>query len=133
MAGAVTIVRLDVPRVVEADTTPVVLDCDFQVDEWERPGLVLKWWVLSGLLISSATPAVAGDFFAAEQKAVSGVRSCLSVKWNSATCLFTRVNFCYCRVINVVHKVTKEKIHPAAPGPYKVILLVGYILPASPL
>lgn len=45
MAGAVTIVKLDVPDVVEADTTPVVLDCDFQVNEWERDGLVLKWYV----------------------------------------------------------------------------------------
>ena len=43
MAVAVTIVRLSVPRAVEANTTAVVLDCDFQVHEWERPGLVLKW------------------------------------------------------------------------------------------
>ncbi|XP_045137517.1 uncharacterized protein LOC123519904 isoform X3 [Portunus trituberculatus] len=45
MAVAVTIVRLSVPRAVEANTTAVVLDCDFQVHEWERPGLVLKWYM----------------------------------------------------------------------------------------
>ncbi|XP_050687489.1 uncharacterized protein LOC126980993 [Eriocheir sinensis] len=45
LAGAVDIVRLDVPRVVEADSSPVVLDCEFQVHEWARSGLVIKWYV----------------------------------------------------------------------------------------
>lgn len=63
MAGAVTIVKLDVPHVVEADTTPVVLDCDFQVHEWERRGLVLKWWVLCRSLASRPTPAASGESF----------------------------------------------------------------------
>ncbi|KAK8378557.1 hypothetical protein O3P69_011215 [Scylla paramamosain] len=41
----VSIVRLTVPEVVRANSTEVVLDCDYQVDEWERPGLVVKWYV----------------------------------------------------------------------------------------
>ncbi|XP_069169337.1 uncharacterized protein [Procambarus clarkii] len=44
-AEGVSIVRLWVPEVVEANTSAVVLDCDYQVDEWERPGLVVKWYV----------------------------------------------------------------------------------------
>ncbi|XP_042235336.1 uncharacterized protein LOC121875052 isoform X2 [Homarus americanus] len=44
-AGGVSIVRLTVPEVVKTNTTAVVLDCDYQVDEWERPGLVVKWYV----------------------------------------------------------------------------------------
>ncbi|XP_071537177.1 uncharacterized protein [Panulirus ornatus] len=43
--GGVSIVRLTVPEVVEANASEVVLDCDYQVDEWERPGLVVKWYV----------------------------------------------------------------------------------------
>ncbi|XP_071524417.1 uncharacterized protein [Panulirus ornatus] len=43
--GGVSIVRLTVPEVVEANASEVVLDCDYQVDEWEQPGLVVKWYV----------------------------------------------------------------------------------------
>ncbi|XP_064093711.1 uncharacterized protein LOC135206253 [Macrobrachium nipponense] len=42
---SVTIVRLTVPEVVQTNSTAVVLDCDYEVEEWERLGLVLKWYI----------------------------------------------------------------------------------------
>ncbi|KAK4306135.1 hypothetical protein Pmani_022023 [Petrolisthes manimaculis] len=41
----VSIVKLTVPGVVEANRSGVKLDCEYRVEEWERPGLVLKWYL----------------------------------------------------------------------------------------
>ncbi|XP_064122175.1 uncharacterized protein LOC135226489 isoform X1 [Macrobrachium nipponense] len=57
--GATTglnIARLSVPRVVQANTTSVVLDCDYVVEEWERDGLVVKWNVDSVHLVYQWIP-----------------------------------------------------------------------------
>ncbi|XP_042860375.1 uncharacterized protein LOC122246123 isoform X1 [Penaeus japonicus] len=43
--GSVAIVRLSVPEVVQANTTAVILDCEYRVDDWEYSGLVVKWYV----------------------------------------------------------------------------------------
>ncbi|KAK3871791.1 hypothetical protein Pcinc_023078, partial [Petrolisthes cinctipes] len=44
-SGGVSIVKLTVPGVVETNRSGVELDCEYRVEEWERPGLVLKWYL----------------------------------------------------------------------------------------
>ncbi|CAL4151438.1 unnamed protein product, partial [Meganyctiphanes norvegica] len=42
--SGLSIVRLAVPSLVRANSSAVVLDCDYNVMQWEKNGLVLKWY-----------------------------------------------------------------------------------------
>ncbi|XP_066939244.1 uncharacterized protein [Macrobrachium rosenbergii] len=58
LGRSVSIVNLSVPNVVEADTEPILLDCEYRVEEWESSGLVVKWYLDAVHLVYQWIPPI---------------------------------------------------------------------------
>ncbi|XP_068241956.1 uncharacterized protein [Palaemon carinicauda] len=58
LGRSVSIVNLSVPNVVEADTEPILLDCQYRVQEWESSGLVVKWYLDAVHLVYQWIPPI---------------------------------------------------------------------------